>query len=103
MAGENMFGKLLTRVQNTRKMARTQAVADLWRRNKLNPNTGGYRLAETDMVQRDGTEITEYRLYKLIDCSVVTVRSEVKHSIETGLGAAIEMKTPNASTNSPKK
>lgn len=94
MAGENMFGKLLTRVQNTRKMARAQAVADLWRRNNLNPNTGGFRLAETEMVQRDGTEVTEYRLYKLIDCSVVTVTSEVKHSVETGINAAVEMKTP---------
>ena len=89
---DNMFGKLLTRVQAERKSSRERTIADLWRRNKLNPNANGYKLAETQIINRQGAEITEYRLYQLVDCTVVTITSEVTAAVETGLRALPENK-----------
>ena len=86
----SMFGKLLTEVQAQRKFVRERAIADLWRRNKLTPSAPGYKLAETVTVQSDGSEITEYRLYKLVDCSVTTLTSEVHANTETGLNSIHE-------------
>ena len=90
MKTPSMFGKLLTEVQAQRKFTRERAIADLWRRNKLNPSAPGYKLAETVTVQNDGCEITEYRLYKLVDCTVTTIVSEVRATTETGLKAIDE-------------
>ena len=82
-----MFGELLTRLQKQRKVSRMEAERDIWKRNKLNPNAEGYRLAETKMVQSDGTEVVELRLYKLIDCSVIKVGADVRHEIEIGINS----------------
>lgn len=82
-----MFGKLLNKVRFERHMVRQRAIDDLWKRNGLeNPALRtGYKLAETSQVNRDGTEIVEYRLYKLVDSSVTKITSEVVSKIETGL------------------
>lgn len=89
-----MFGKLLTTVQQTRKLAHETAIKDLWRRNELRENAPGYKIAETKAIHRDGREVTEYRLYKLIDATVTTVKAEVTTLVETGSDKAIEMKPP---------
>lgn len=83
-----LMGKLLSRVRFERKIARERAEAALWERNNLsNPTTrDGYKLAETKVVHRDGKEVTELRLYKLIDAAVVTVSSEVHSEIAEGIG-----------------
>lgn len=88
-----MFGKLLAAVQQQRKMAHDRAIADLWSRNNLSPNQNGYKIAETKAIHRDGREVTEYRLYKLIDASVTTVKAEVTTEVETGADKAVEMKS----------
>lgn len=88
-----MFGKLLTVVQQQRKLAHVMAMSDLWKRNNLSPNASGYKIAETKAIHRDGREVTEYRLYKLIDATVTTISTEVTTSIETGPDKAVEMKT----------
>lgn len=82
-----MFGKLLSNVRAVRFTAKQKAQDELWKRNGLdNPaKRNGYRMAETQSINRDGTEVVEYRLYKLIDASVVTISSTVTHKIENGL------------------
>ena len=82
-----MMGKLLSRVHNARYLSRQQAIEDLWKRNGMeNPKTrDGHKLAETAVIQRDGTEVTEYRLYKLIDATVVTVAAEVNTEVKLGI------------------
>lgn len=87
-----MFGKLLTRVHNARHYSRLQAQNELWRRNGLEKaeKREGYKIAETKEMHRDGTEVVEYRLYKLIDASVVTLSSEVKSEVVTGIKALRE-------------
>jgi hypothetical protein len=87
---QGAFGKLLTEYRRTREQARAQAIAELWKRNKLAPNDPGYKLAETPMVKKDGSEVTEYRLYKLIDAQVVTVGAEVTTQVEQGVSAVRE-------------
>lgn len=91
-----MFGKLLTSVQQQRKLAHEQALRDLWKRNDLSPGAAGYKIAETKAIHRDGREVTEYRLYKLIDASVTTIKAEVTSSVETGADKAVEMKSFDA-------
>lgn len=88
-----MFGGLLTSVQQQRKLAHEQAVRDLWARNGLNQNAPGYKIAETKAIHRDGREVTEYRLYKLIDATVTTIKAEVIASIETGADKAVETRS----------
>lgn len=82
-----LMGKLLNRVRFERIMARERAEAGLWKRNNLeNPKTReGYKLAETKVVYTDGKEVTELRLYKLIDAAVVTISSEVSSEIVDGI------------------
>lgn len=82
-----MFGKLLNRVRFERTMAREKAETALWERNNLgNPTKrDGYKLAETKVVHKDGKEVTELRLYKLIDAAVVTISSEVSSEIVDGI------------------
>jgi hypothetical protein len=84
-----MFGKLLTRVHNARYQTRQLAELELWRRHSLgNPkNRVGYKMAETAVIQRDGTEVIEFRLYKLIDRAVISISSEVQTTTEFGLDA----------------
>jgi hypothetical protein len=88
-----MFGKLLTSVQQQRQLAHDMALKDLWGRNGLSPNAAGYKIAETKAIHRDGREVTEYRLYKLIDASVTTIKAEVTSSVEIGADKAVEMKS----------
>lgn len=88
-----MFGQLLESVQRTREVARDRAIADLWGRNRLNPNAAGYKIAETVTMHQDGREVVEYRLYKLVDVSVTTIKAEVTHSVEVGTDKAVEMKS----------
>lgn len=88
----SMVAGMLTQVRSVRRLARESAIADLWKRNKLNPNASGYKIAETPMLRRDGREVVEYRLYKLIDASVTTISAEIIHSTEIGPNVAVEMK-----------
>lgn len=81
-----MMGKLLSRVHSARYFSRQQAEDELWKRNKLDNPTkrDGYKLAETAIVHRDGTEYKELRLYKLVDAAIVKISSEV--NVETSFG-----------------
>lgn len=87
MKNVTLMGKLLSRVHNARHYSNIQAIDELWKRNSLaNPaKRDGYKLAETSVVHRDGTEVKEYRLYKLIDATVVTITTDVNTTIELGL------------------
>jgi hypothetical protein len=89
-----MLGKLLNNVRFARWSVRQKAIDDLWKRNGLeNPALRkGWKLAETTQINRDGTEIVEYRLYKLMDSSVTKITSEVKSEIQTGLDKLKENK-----------
>ena len=81
-----MMGKLLSRVHLARWQSRDQAERELWKRNGLDNPTkrDGYKLAETAVVHRDGTEYKELRLYKLVDAAIVKISSEV--NVETTFG-----------------
>lgn len=82
-----MLGGMVRRLYNARKQTKMQAEFKLWERNGLSrPSTReGYKLAETATVQRDGTEVVEYRLYKLIDRAIVTVGGEILTTTHFGL------------------
>lgn len=77
--GKTLMGSLLSTVRFERAEARRKAISELYARNGLeNPVTrNGYKVAETSTLSRDGTEITEYRLYKLIDSQVTRVSTTV--------------------------
>lgn len=92
MEKTTMLGKLLQQVYAERKLSRDRAIAGLWKRNGLNPNATGYKIAETATVRSDGSEVVEYRLYKMIDCSTTTIKADIAASVATGLGASTEGK-----------
>ena len=81
-----LMGKILAHVHSVRAFSRETAIAELWERNGLgNPSSRrGYKLAETKNLQVDGTEVTEYRLYKIVDATV-TVKAEVRTEVTSGL------------------
>lgn len=83
-----LFGKLLNRVHTARELTAIEAKNELWHRHGLGKPADrvGYKIAETKKMNYDGTEITEYRLYKLIDVARVTVSARIETEIVTGLG-----------------
>jgi hypothetical protein len=87
---KSMVGKLLMRVKQARAVSHDQEIAALYKRNHATPGTPGYKLAETQAVKANGKEVVEYRLYKLIDCSVVTMDAEITTHVETGLNSIHE-------------
>jgi hypothetical protein len=96
------FGKLLSRIATARFHTRQLAELELWKRQGLgNPqHRAGYKMEEVKAVQRDGTEIIEYRLYKLIDRAIITITSEVSTTTEFGTDAtAQEMEDGQKSTD----
>ncbi len=82
-----LMGKILARVHNARYETRAIAERELWKRNGLDNPTkrDGYKLAETASVARDGTEVVEYRLYKLIDRAQIIISSDVRTTTHFGL------------------
>jgi hypothetical protein len=102
MPAKTVFSKIMGRVAMARLETRRQAERELWERNGLgNPKLrDGYKLAQTDSVARDGTEVTEYRLYKLIDAATVTIKSEVKSTIKLGIAELPKGEDNAGQTNS---
>lgn len=92
----NLLGKVIKILNNARWEAQHEAKNDLWKRNGLDNPTqrNGYRMAETQKLLRDGTEVMEYRLYKLLDASRVIVKANVTHEIETGIWASDDKDEP---------
>jgi len=82
MAKQNLFGSILSTVRARRDLIRDQTVDKLWKRNNLPPNAEGYRLAVSSREDHNGTETTEYRLYKLIDSARTEVGFNMKEAIE---------------------
>lgn len=82
----NIMGRLLARLRSEREALKLQAIDDLWRRNGLaNPKSrAGYKLAETPTVTRDGREITEYRLYKLVDETITELSADIRSITKNG-------------------
>lgn len=87
MSSPNVLGKMMDRLRKARLHTKTLAIDELWERNGLGTGQAreGYKLAETQRVDRNGSEITEYRLYKLIDRSVVTISADINTEVATGL------------------
>lgn len=80
------MGSLLGVLQHERYAAKKKAEEDLWANNGLaDPKArDGYRLAETSTIY-NGAEVTDYRLYRLIDSARVTVAADVTSKIENGI------------------
>lgn len=93
MEPKSMVAKMLAQVTAQRVFVRKRAISGLWERNKLTPNEAGYKIAETPTVHADGREVVEYRLYKLVDASVTTLKADIQHTVETGKDKAVEMKS----------
>ena len=92
MESRTMFGVLLEQIRQKRKILRDEALRGLYKRNNISLGMSGYKIEESKPINLRGVESVEYRLYKLIDCSVVTISSEIKAVVETGLRALPENK-----------
>lgn len=86
MKKKTLMGSLLNKVRFEREQTRRAAIQKLYDDNGLsNPaRRDGYKVAETTTLARDGVEITEYRLYKLIDSVVTRVGTTVDAEIKQG-------------------
>lgn len=91
---ESLMGKLLERVHNARHFSRLTAIDAMWERNGMASvaSRKGFKIAETTSVFKDGTEVVEYKLYKLIDATTVTVSAEVNTKVEQGVASLKENK-----------
>ena len=85
-----LFGALLEQMRLKRKSVHEAAVRDLQKRNKITPGSPGYKIEHTSRINREGVEVTEYRLYKLLDCSVTSMRANVESKVEIGLSSIQE-------------
>lgn len=83
---KNLMGSLLGVLQHERYAAKKKTEEDLWANNGLKDpkSRDGYRMAETSTIY-NGAEITEYRLYKLLDSARVTIGAEVSTKVEHGI------------------
>lgn len=83
---KTLMGKLLARLRYERAASRERAIERLWKRNGLeNPKLRqGYKLAISEPLVRDGEEVIEYRLYKLVDRTITKVRGRVDVEVVDG-------------------
>jgi hypothetical protein len=81
-----MVGKLMSRVHNARYWSHQEAMDELWKRNDLeNPTLrGDYKLEESEVVYKNGTEVRELKLYKLVDAAVVTIETQISSNAQMG-------------------
>lgn len=81
-----VFGKLLSRIATARYHTKQLAQEELWKRHGLgNPKSReGWKMEEHTKTMRDGTEIIEFRLYKLTDRAVIAIKSEISTTTEFG-------------------
>lgn len=88
----NLMGKLLSKIQLARWKARQDAVTDIWKRNNLDNPTKrqGYKLEELKTLGSDGQEVIRFQLWQLLDQSVITISSEIKSEISTGIPKGVE-------------
>lgn len=87
---KTVFGVLLNKHKEVRDYAYKSAADDLWRRNGIK-NRKGYKLEEgIGSISMGGVSAKEFRLYKLIDASVVTISAKVDYEVETGIDRLIE-------------
>lgn len=91
-----ILGSLLNKFSAQRAQIKHEAIEDLWRRNGLsNPRLRqGYKLAETPIIDRDGVEIVEYRLYKLVDQSTTRLCADISATIIVGSDVDNGSETP---------
>lgn len=87
--GSKLWFLARNRLRVVRESTKEKAIAALWARNGLKPGAEGYKIAETTAIYSapsgGGSEVVEYRLYKLIDASVVKISMGVDAKIEDGV------------------
>lgn len=83
---KNLMGSVLGVLQHERYANKKKVEADLWKKAGLEDPKArdGYRMAETSTIY-NGAEVTEFRLYQLVDSARVTVAAEVTTKIESGI------------------
>lgn len=80
------LANLISTFNIARHKARTDAEAELWRRNKLdNPRTdrSGYEIRET-VVNLDGTTIIRQQLWKKVDEIQVNISAKIEVEEKSG-------------------
>lgn len=100
VANPTVLGKLMAKIRIKRQLAIDKTIENLWVRNGMGEKASraGYKLAETKVVNRDGVETIEYRLYKLVDAAVIKISAEVAVDIKEGAQNAREMRGKQVTT-----
>lgn len=84
----NLFGQLLNQWRLTKHASIDAARTRLEQRNKVDwSNNQAYKLEETEIKLPNGHEITEIRLWKLVDAEVVRMTSSVEAQTQEGVTA----------------
>lgn len=92
----NMFGKMLNKYRSAKKMAIWDAKNKLFERHKVTyRNANQYKIVEDKIVLPSGKEVTELRLYELIDAAVVTVNPDITTELEGGIKKLREFNNGN--------
>lgn len=86
----NILGVLFEQIRLRRKALHDAAVRDIYKRNDVTAHTPGHKLEFTKRINRDGVEVVEYRLYKVLDCTVTSMRIGMESKTDTGLGTINE-------------
>lgn len=100
-----LLGRLINRLHTERWAIKETTVRDLLKRNQLdNPQIKHLVkvVAETH-VQDDGTETTTFKLWKLVDRSVVSIKTNITNETYTGLEEENDLRSKQEanSTDSP--
>lgn len=64
-----LYFSIINRLRLEREISKKAAEKDLWDNNGLSDpsSRNGYKIIETKAINKDGSQIISYRLYKLID------------------------------------
>ena len=82
----NIFGKTLNKLRGERRMAVEGAKQKMLERHKIDyKNRNKYKIVEDRVVMPNGKEVTELRLYELIDGAVVTINTDVSSELQGGI------------------
>lgn len=83
-----LLGSIMKRINKERRTLQAEGQANIMRRNGIkfaDVNTNGFMIQESTRVAANGSETTNYRLFKLVDEEVVTLAVDISKVVTEGI------------------
>lgn len=88
MSKPSFLGSLISKTQRIRRETKEKVMIDMLKRNHLDAPGAmdNHKIEEDKRVSGTGSEITSFKLWKLVDQTVIQIEPTVNSSVKIGLG-----------------